>query len=71
MADGRSIGRVAAGALKVVGVLVLLGMSWTALHDIIKGQEDITGEVTFLVFAALLVVSVVMSAWMRARSQAR
>lgn len=71
MGDRRSIGRVATRALKVVGVLVLLGMSWAALHDIIRGQEDITGEVTFLVFAALLVVSVVMSAWMRARSQAR
>lgn len=71
MGDGRSIGRVAARAVKVVGVLVLLGMSWAAVHDIIKGQEDITGEVTFLVFAALLVVSAVMSAWMRARSQAR
>ncbi len=55
----------------VVGALVLLGMSWAALHDIVKGQEDITGEVTFLLFAALLVVSVAMSAWMRARSQAR
>jgi len=71
MGDGQSIGRVATRALKVVGVLVLLGMCWAALHDIVKGQEDITGEVTFLVFAALLVVSVVMSAWMRARSQAR
>jgi hypothetical protein len=71
MGDGRGIGRVAARAVKVVGVLVLLGMSWAALHDIVKGQEDITGEVTFLVFAALLVVSGVMSAWMRARSQAR
>lgn len=71
MGDGQRLGRATTNALKVVAALVLAGMSWAALHDIIKGQEDISGEVTFLLFAALLVVSVVLSSWMRARAQAR
>jgi hypothetical protein len=35
-------------------VLALGAMAWAAVHDIARGERDLTAEWTFLVFAGLL-----------------
>jgi hypothetical protein len=37
-------------------VIVSLLISWAALHDIIKGEEDITSETAALVLSFILII---------------
>lgn len=55
----RRTARVAAGA-------ALALMAWSAVHDILSGESDLTAEWTFLAFAGLLGVCLAMARVMRA-----
>ena len=46
-------------------------MAWSAVHDILRGERDLTAEWTFLVFAGLLGVCSGMTWLMRANSERR
>ena len=71
MSDGRGFARVATQVFNVVAVVTLIGLSWAAVHDVLKGEKDITGEVTLLIFTVFLFASVLMGRWMRSRSEPR
>jgi hypothetical protein len=55
----------------VVAALALGAMSWTAVHDILGGERDLTAQWTFLVFAGLLGTCSAMGWLMRATGSRR
>jgi hypothetical protein len=64
--------KVAARRLCLALAAVALGsMAWGAVHDIVRGERDLTAEWTFLVFAGLLGVCSAMTWLMRATSARR
>jgi hypothetical protein len=46
--------------LIAVSVLVLLALNWAALHDILKGEQNVWMEWSFVLGSALLLIIVLM-----------
>ena len=53
--------------LVVLGSLVLLALDWAALHDIIKGEQDVWMEWLF-VFISFTLLIVVVYKWLKVKS---
>ncbi len=55
-------------ARKILGgflVLLVLGMDWAALHDILKGEADVWLEWTFLIASLPLLMIYFYKLWRR------
>ena len=46
--------------LIAVSVLALLALNWAALHDILKGEQNVWMEWSFVLGSALLLIIVLM-----------
>jgi len=46
--------------LIALSVLVLLALNWAALHDILKGEQNVWMEWSFVLGSALLLIIVLM-----------
>jgi hypothetical protein len=53
-------------ALLAIFVLVLLAADWVAVHDILKGEPDTTGEYLVVGFSGV-VFGVLLGLWRRSR----
>jgi predicted Co/Zn/Cd cation transporter (cation efflux family) len=49
-----------------IAVIILLALDWAALHDIIKGEENLTLEYSIVVFSAGVFVCLFWG-WVRKR----
>jgi hypothetical protein len=45
--------------LIALGFLILLALDWAALHDIIKGEQDVWMEWSFVLLSLILLIVVV------------
>jgi hypothetical protein len=54
--------------LVVIGmVVVLLALDWAALHDILKGEPDVRGELAMLALSAVVFAGLILSQERRTR----
>ena len=54
--------------LVALGFLVLLTVDWAALHDIIKGEQDVWLEWLYVLVSITLLVFVIYK-WLKVRSK--
>jgi len=54
--------------LVALGFLVLLTLDWAALHDIIKGEQDVWLEWLYVLASITLLVFVIYK-WLKVRSK--
>lgn len=58
-------------AILLVGVVVLLlALVWAALHDILKGEPDLSLEYGTILFS-LLIFGVIVFSWLTSKSKHR
>lgn len=46
-----------------IGLLLIFAVDWAALHDIIKGEQDVWMEWTFVI-ASLILLAITISRWL-------
>jgi|OpeIllAssembly_1097287.scaffolds.fasta_scaffold866456_1 hypothetical protein len=54
--------------LVALGFLVLLTLDWAALHDIIKGEQDVWLEWLYVLVSIIFLVFVIYK-WLKVRSK--
>ena len=54
--------------LVALGFLVLLTLDWAALHDIIKGEQDVWLEWLYVLVSITLLVIIIYK-WLKVRSK--
>lgn len=52
----------------IAGIVVLLALVWAALHDILKGEPDLSLEYGFIL-CSVLIIGIVLLSWLRRRGK--